>query len=447
MFRSIKQVSIVGYGRFGKVLHRLLKDDFAVVVYTRSEIKDRLQFNKKTTVAASVKDIYKSDVVFYAVPIESFEKVIREHRRYFYNHHLLIDVLSVKLHAAKVFGKYLRGTKIQAMLTHPMFGPDSSQRGFAGLPIILDKFRTNNENYNFWKNYFISKKLRVIEMTAKQHDKLAANSQGLTHFLGRLLEAFGLEPSPIDSIGTKKLLEVKNQTTNDTWQLFMNLQHYNPYTAQMRVRLGQKFDQLYNKLLPEQVKPGLLTFGIQGGRGSFNEEAVLDYIRRAKIKNYKIKYLYTAANVLKALYQGKIDRGQMAIYNSAGGIVNESIQAMANYKFRIVDKFSIKITHALMIRKDANLSDVTTIMTHPQVLAQCKKNLKQKYPRLKCISGKGKYIDHAFVAKNLGNKKLPKYIATIGSRILADLYDLKIVEENLQDLKENQTTFLQISRN
>jgi prephenate dehydrogenase len=446
MNKLIKRLSIVGYGRFGKVLHRLLKDDFDITVYKRSKITDRSEFNKNTTIAQTVEDIYKSDVIFYSVPIESFEQVIADHKKYFKDDHLLIDVLSVKLHPEKIFKKYLKGTKIQALLTHPMFGPDSSKQGFENLPIVLDKFRTDTTNYKFWKNYFIGKKLKIIEISAKEHDRLAASSQGLTHFIGRLLDSYGFKKTPIDSLGAKKLLEIKEQTCNDTWQLFSNLQQYNPYTVKMRIKLGNKFDRLYNKLLPERKKSDCLVYGIQGGKGSFNEEAANYYFEKEGIKKYKIKYLYTSANVMKELHLGLIDRGQFAIHNSTGGIVDESIEAMANYKFKIVNKYAIKIAHALMIRKDADLSEITTIMTHPQVLAQCRQTLQQKYPHLKQISGKGKLVDHALVAKKMSEKKMPKNIATMGSKILAKLYDLKIVEDNLQDLKENYTTFLQAKR-
>jgi len=34
----MKTISIIGYGRFGQVLHRLLKDDFSVVLYDRKGI-------------------------------------------------------------------------------------------------------------------------------------------------------------------------------------------------------------------------------------------------------------------------------------------------------------------------------------------------------------------------------------------------------------------------
>ncbi|MDP3733393.1 MAG: prephenate dehydrogenase/arogenate dehydrogenase family protein, partial [Candidatus Daviesbacteria bacterium] len=101
----MKTVSIVGFGRFGKTLYKLIKDDFIVSVFDKKD---------------PVEKIYNSEVIFYAIPISSFEKVIATHKKYFKKNHLLIDVLSVKLHPAKIFDKYLKGTPIQALLTHPM---------------------------------------------------------------------------------------------------------------------------------------------------------------------------------------------------------------------------------------------------------------------------------------------------------------------------------------
>ncbi|HZE86713.1 MAG TPA: prephenate dehydrogenase/arogenate dehydrogenase family protein [Methylomirabilota bacterium] len=429
----MKKVSIIGYGRFGKTLHRLLEKDFEILIYTRNG-------------DVSLEEIYKNEVIFYAVPIASFEEVIATHKKYFLPEHILIDVLSVKMYPAEIFKKYLKDIKTQALLTHPMFGPDSSKNGFTGLPLILDKFQTNQETYTFWKDYFTKKELRVIALTAQEHDKMAANSQGLTHFIGRLLDEFGIQPTPIDTIGAKKLEEMKQQTCNDTWELFTNLQHFNPYTKQMRLRLGTAYDKLYNKLLPKQINPDFITIGIQGGKGSFNEEAMQYYFKRNKITKYKIKYLHTSENVLRALHEGDIDQGQFAIHNSIGGIVNESIEAMAKYKFTIIEEYAIKIAHALMIRKDAQLPDITTIMTHPQVLAQCQQTLKQKYQNLQQTSGERELIDHALVAKELSEGKLAKHIATMGSKILAEIYGLTIVEDNLQDLKENYTSFLLVER-
>jgi prephenate dehydratase len=189
-----------------------------------------------------------------------------------------------------------------------------------------------------------------------------------------------------------------------------------------------------------------LTIGIQGGRGSFNEEAVLLFLQHNKIPNSHIKHLHTTENVLRELNEGTIDRGQFAIHNSLGGVVHESIVAMGKYNFELVADYKMQIEHSLMIRQDAKFDEVDTIMAHPQVFAQCKETLEEKYKQLKQIVGEGELIDHAKVAEQLAEKKLPKNIAVMGSRVLAQVYSLKIIEEGLQDKQDNFTTFLLVKK-
>src|SRR3989344_3763330 len=104
----MKQISIVGYGRFGKTLYRLIKDDFTITLFSRSEIDSNdVELTKNTVITKDLSEVYKCDVIFYAVPISAFEQVIASHKIYFQAHHVLVDVLSVKLHPAKVFDKHL----------------------------------------------------------------------------------------------------------------------------------------------------------------------------------------------------------------------------------------------------------------------------------------------------------------------------------------------------
>jgi arogenate dehydrogenase (NADP+), plant len=421
----MKTVAIVGFGRFGKTLGKLLRDDFNLIIINRN----------------NASDIMKTDVVFYCVPISSFESVIKSHKKYFRESHLLIDVLSVKMHPKKILEKYLKGLKTQAILTHPMFGPDSIQGGFKDLPIIMDKFKASEENFGFWKDFFINKGLKVIEMPAQKHDRLAANSQGVTHFIGRLLEKFDFKPNEIDSLGAKKLREVMGQTCNDSWQLFKDLQNYNPYTKSMRSKLGRTYDLLYNQLLPKKINRKKTVFGIQGGKGSFNEEALLSYIEKNKIKNFKIKFLFTTEKVLKNLHEGRIDYGLFVIQNAVGGVVAESAYAMARYKFKIINEFSILIRHSLMKKKEVDFKNIKTIMAHPQNFRQCRSTLAEKYSDLKLISGLGDMVDTAKAAEALAKGKVSGKTAILGPKRLSNIYDLEIIEEDLQDDKNNYTTF------
>ena len=127
----------------------------------------------------------------------------------------------------------------------------------------------------------------------------------------------------------------------------------------MRLRLGQSYDRLYNRLLPKRVDSKYIVYGIQGGIGSFNEEAILFYMDKKKVHNFKIKYLYTTEKVLKNLHEGNIDYGLFAIQNAVGGVVQESTYAMARYKFKIIDEFAIKIRHFFFLITQAYQSKLT----------------------------------------------------------------------------------------
>lgn len=195
-----------------------------------------------------------------------------------------------------------------------------------------------------------------------------------------------------------------------------------------------------------------MIFGIQGGQGSFNEEAVRHYIQAQRLEKYEIKYLYTSQAVMEALVRGEIDRGQCAIYNSTGGYVEETTEALEKFPVKVVEEFEIQIAHAMMIRPDARFEDITTLMAHPQVFAQCKKTLAARYPQLKQMSGEGEWVDNAKAAEALALGQLPgampspDQVAVMGSKVLADIYGLRVVVDNLQDLRENQTRFVHVER-
>jgi len=441
-------VAVIGFGRFGRLWASMLRDDMDVVVHDVSDDLREAALAEGFTFVP-LRDALSADAVFYCVPISAFEATLAEHAPLFASlggSRTLIDVLSVKVHARAVFDRLLPAG-YHAMLTHPLFGPDSvAVGGLAGQTIVLDRYRTPEPAFDAWHEYFAGKGLNVVVMTADEHDRLAAESQGVTHFVGRTLERFGFAPTPIDTLGTRMLHEITAQVTHDTEQLFVDLQTRNPYTSAMRVRLSHAQDSVFDQLLPNRLVTDRLTVGIQGGRGSFNEEAARVYMRRTPEVPYELVYLHTTENVLRALHEGAVDRGQFAIHNSTGGMVGESVTAMARYRFAIVEEFAVKIAHALMVASTADFATVDTVMTHPQVLAQCRETLRRKYPRLRQTSGEGDLIDHAKVAELLGEGRLSPNIATMGSSVLADIHGLRVIEDDLQDLGENFTSFLWVQR-
>ena len=441
-------VGVVGLGRFGRLWASMLQDDFTLRAFDSDPLR-RAEAARQGLGVASLRDTLGSDAVCYCVPISAFEATITEHLPIFHElggTRTLIDVLSVKLHAREVFERHLPPA-YQALLTHPLFGPDSvAASGMPGQTIVIDGYRLPADTLEAWRTYFETKGLVVVPMSADEHDRLAAESQGVTHFVGRTLERFGFTPTPIDTLGTRRLQDVTSQVSNDTWQLFVDLQTLNPHTKAMRLRLSEAQDSVFDLLLPNRLHADRMVVGIQGGRGSFNEDAARYYMSRTPEVRCEIVYLHTTERVLRALHEGEVDRGVFAIHNSVGGMVGESVTAMARYRFAIVEEFAIKISHALMIAGTADFSKVDTVMAHPQVLRQCRTNLEKKYANLKQTSGEGDLIDQAKVAELLGSGELADSIATMGSRTLADLNGLRVVEDNLQDLDENFTSFLFVER-
>ncbi len=235
------QISIIGFGRFGRLWASTIKSDFHVKVYDQS--KATLEQASSLGVEASpLDDALAADVIFYCVPISEFATTIAHHATFFKAtsaSKLLIDLLSVKVHAKEIFKKDLPGN-IEAMLCHPLFGPDSvNEFGLAGQRIVIEQFRSSDQKFNFWKNYFINLKLEVLEMTAEEHDQQIASSQALTHLVGRILNKMNFSASEIDTSNSRKLLEVTKQVGKDEYQLFLDLQRYNPYTKVMREQFAQ----------------------------------------------------------------------------------------------------------------------------------------------------------------------------------------------------------------
>jgi prephenate dehydrogenase len=85
-------------------------------------------------------------------------------------------------------------------------------------------------------------------MTPDQHDREAAFTQGVTHYIGRILADLNLHHSEIGTLGYSKLLEIIEQTCNDPWQLFVDLQRFNPHTREMRGRLAQAIQHIMDSL-------------------------------------------------------------------------------------------------------------------------------------------------------------------------------------------------------
>ena len=128
-----------------------------------------------------------------------------------------------------------------------MFGPDSYLSN-KKLKMMMHSTRDIHDQYDFWKKFFSDQNIKILEMTPDMHDRLAAKTQGVTHFLGRTLKEFGIQKTNLDTQGFRDLIDLVEQTCNDTWELYADLQTYNPYTKEMINNLKNSVDFLEKQL-------------------------------------------------------------------------------------------------------------------------------------------------------------------------------------------------------
>lgn len=181
-----------------------------------------------------------------------------------------------------------------------------------------------------------------------------------------------------------------------------------------------------------------LKIGVSGNRGSFSEEAANYYCQKNNIENYEISYLLNVQNTLTALNKGEIDKAVFPIENSNGGIVYEAVYAMSKNNFNIENIFEIDIKMNLLVLPGTKANDITKIVSHQQALKQCRMYLRRMWPEVELEE----YSDTATSAKDLSEGILPKNVAVITPRVCAEIYNLEILEEGIQDLKFNFTTFI-----
>lgn len=184
-----------------------------------------------------------------------------------------------------------------------------------------------------------------------------------------------------------------------------------------------------------------LKIGVSGNKGSFSEEAAQYYSREEKLDNSEVLYLENVSNVLKSLSQGEVDKGVFPIENSNGGIVYEAVYAMSEYKFKIEKIFEIDIKMNLLVKPGTGSGDIKRIVSHPQALKQCRMYLKRRWTDTELKE----YSDTAGAARDLSRGDLSPDSAVISPKICSELYGLDLLEEGVQDLKFNFTTFITAS--
>ena len=238
----MKKAGIIGYGRFGRVLADLLfSKKYVVRVYDIEKVADDERIE-----ICSLDEVLECIIVFIAVPIRSFEQIVKEISTYSLYNTTIVDVCSVKVYPVEIMEQHLP-EHVGIIASHPHFGPDSYSP-FRELKATICPVRDVYKRATDIKEIFESQSIRTIEMTPDEHDRIAASSQGVTHFIGRVLNESGVRSTNMNTMGFNELLGVIEQTCNDSWDLFKDLQRYNPYTNDMIDNMVGTIEKIHKQI-------------------------------------------------------------------------------------------------------------------------------------------------------------------------------------------------------
>jgi len=139
--------------------------------------------------------------------------------------------------------------------------------------------------------------------------------------------------------------------------------------------------------------------------------------------------------VFREVESGNVNYGVVPVENSTEGVVTHTLDSFLDSSIHICGEVVLRIHQNLMISDVTNKEKITRIYSHPQSLAQCRKWLDLNYPLAERIS----VSSNAEAAKRI---KGEWNSAAIASTTAAELYDLTVLNERIEDEPDNATRFL-----
>ena len=179
------------------------------------------------------------------------------------------------------------------------------------------------------------------------------------------------------------------------------------------------------------------SIGYLGPEGTYTQEACKAFFNdEGNCIPYK-----TVDDSIAALINKENDFAVIPQENTIGGAVIDYVDSVIkNKELYVVGEVELPINQNLLTLKDAQLSDIKTVYSHKQGIAQSKEFLEKELPNAEVIE----VSSTAEGAKKVSESK-DKSIAAICSAGCADVYGLKVLAEKIQNNDLNKTRFYVLS--
>lgn len=172
----------------------------------------------------------------------------------------------------------------------------------------------------------------------------------------------------------------------------------------------------------------------QGVQGAYSGEAA-----KALFPDSPIDFHKQFEDVFEAVNQNKARFGIIPVENSTAGSVHESYDLIMKYKFFIVGAYDLRVDHCFCAKPGVKFEDIENVYSHTQALSQCNIFLKN-------FDFTGITFSNTAAAAKFVSESEKNNIAAICSESAAKKYGLKIIRKGIQNVTNNTTRFIVISK-
>ncbi len=182
------------------------------------------------------------------------------------------------------------------------------------------------------------------------------------------------------------------------------------------------------------------TIAFLGPIGTYSDEAARAFADRLGMEEPEYLECSSFDEVFDYVDRGRCAYGVVAKENALEGPVTATLD---NFAFRssavILAEQVIDIHHCLVTNPEARLADITTIASHGQGLAQCRRYINEELPGRTALTTSSTAESAKLAAENI-------HVAGIANAFAAEIYGARVYEADIEDHFGNQTIFALIGR-
>ena len=183
-----------------------------------------------------------------------------------------------------------------------------------------------------------------------------------------------------------------------------------------------------------------MRIGYLGPEGTLTQDAA-ERLTRVIGGDSTLMPISGLAQLMSQLVGTDPELGVLPAENALEGSVNATWDWLVfRTDLSVLGELVLPVRHCLIGHRAQKLTDVRTVLSHPQALAQCRDYLLTRLPQAQ----EYETVSTAEAARVVAVNRLP--IVAIASRRAAGLYGLDVLAEDIQDVQENATRFILVGR-